>query len=119
MAQNPIPDTPSQVLALGNSMLAGLTSLGETLGITQVTPAQLSAALAAFSAQDSSYNAARTARKVASDEVGSTARTLKGWLAAVKGVLSSSFGYTWNADWVQAGFTDSTAIPTNVDDQVG
>lgn len=48
IAQNRIPNNRGQISGLGQKMKAGLTALGVTLGITQITAASFGTLLAAF-----------------------------------------------------------------------
>jgi hypothetical protein len=48
MASNALPNNSTEFIGLGNRMVAGLTSLGSALGIVQLTPVSLGAALCEF-----------------------------------------------------------------------
>src|SRR5438093_1557446 len=61
MAQNNIPSNIGQLIGLGNKMLMGLNSLGEALGITQITPAAFQAKLTAYTNGENAFAAARSA----------------------------------------------------------
>ena len=112
MPNNSIPSNTGQFLGLATKMLAGLTSLGSTLGITQITPAALQGLISAFIATDGDFNAARSAKQGASDGVLGTVAEIGEWLGVVRGVLTGHFGFRWNTMWAQAGFTNhSTAVP--------
>ncbi len=67
MANNSLPTNSAQLIGLGVKMLAGLTSLGSTLKITQITPAEFQAELNAFVTGDGDFNAARSAKQAAYD----------------------------------------------------
>ena len=100
-------------------MLAELTSLGATLGITQITPAALDAALTAFIGTDGAYNAARSARQTASDAFHTAEDALAAWLGVMRNVLAARFGNRWSTQWAQAGFVNNTtAIPTRIEDRL-
>lgn len=119
MASNQLPTTAGPLIGLGNKMLAGLTSLGATLGITQITPAALGAALAAFSGTDAAYNAARSARQTDSDAYHAAEDALAAWLGVVRNVLAARFGNRWSTQWAQAGFiNNTTAIPARIEDRL-
>ena len=49
---NPIPSSPRDLIQLGNRIEAGLTSLGATLGIIQITAAGFQTELTAFANAD-------------------------------------------------------------------
>ena len=120
MANNSLPGTTSQFIQLGNNMLAGLKALGTTLKITQITPAQFQTDLTAFVNADNAFNAARSARQGASDQVIGTVAEIGEWLGVVRGVLTGHFGARWNTMWAQAGFTNhSTAVPAKSDARIG
>ncbi len=119
MASNILPTNAGQLIGLGNKMLAGLTSLGAALGITQITPAALDAALTAFIATDGAFNAARSTRQAASDGFHTAEDALAAWLGVVRNVLAARFGNRWSTQWAQAGFTNhTTAIPARIEDRL-
>jgi hypothetical protein len=65
MAQNPIPENRGQLSGLGDKMKAGLTALGVSLGITQITAASFGALLNAFKAAYGTYNSKRSSERAA------------------------------------------------------
>ena len=112
MASNALPDNTGQLIELGNHMLAGLTLLGTTLKITQITPAEFEADLTAFINADNDFNTGRSAQQVASEASQAAIAAIAAWLGNVRGVLTASFGPRWNTSWAQAGFIpSSTAVP--------
>ncbi|MEA3188995.1 MAG: hypothetical protein QOD99_2825 [Chthoniobacter sp.] len=107
-----------QLDELGNNMEDGLTQLGVSLKINQITPGEIAAQVAAFLEKDNLFNAGRTARQEASDAVQGKLGALADWLGVVKGVLTSSFGQRWSSQWVQVGFiTPSLALPGKSSEQ--
>jgi hypothetical protein len=56
MGNNQIPAGGNQLATLAENMIAGLTQLGSTLGITQVSAAGMQTTLDAFTASDNGYN---------------------------------------------------------------
>lgn len=120
MASNALPTNINQFTQLGYNMSSGLVSLGTTLKITQITPAQFQTDLTAFVDADNAFNAARSARKAASEELQTAVTEISDWLSVVRGVLTGVFGPRWNTMWAQAGFTNnSTAVPAKTDARVG
>lgn len=86
--------------------------------LTQVTPAELAAELAAYLQVDAAFNAERTKRQGLSDVVRAAQEDLAAWLQAVKSALVGSFGTRWNADWIAVGFiTPSLEIPGTLSQQ--
>ena len=119
MSKNSIPTNTGQFIGLANKMLAGLTSLGSTLAITQITPAALQALLSAFIATDGDFNAARSAKQAASTGFQAAEEALSAWLAMVRNVLAARFGGRWSTEWAQAGFTDATtSVPKRIEDRL-
>jgi hypothetical protein len=119
MAQNTISKIRAQISGLGEKMKAGLTALGVTLGITQITVASFGALLAAFNAALGVYNSARSSRQVAYDLFHSKEDDITAWLKVVRGILIGDFGDRWNTMWAQAGFVQpSTAIPRRLQDRI-
>ena len=119
MSSYALPTNSGQLIGLGNKMLGGLTSLGVTLGITQITPAEFAPILATFADQDNAFNAGRSTRQAASDLFQSNAATLTAWLGVVRTVLAGQFGQRWNTAWAQAGFINNTTqIPTKTEDRI-
>ena len=119
MATNALPTKCGQLIALGNTMYAGLNSLGTTLGITQVTPEAFQTALTAFTNADTAYNTARTNRGAASGTLIAAMDELYRWLVTVRTVLAGRLGLRWSEAWVEAGFTDATTeVPPKHADQI-
>lgn len=120
MASNQLPTNSGQVIDLSTQMEAGLTVYGSALKIAQITPAGFQLELAAFIAQDNSYNAARSSRQTASDSYQAAIGMVADWLQVTKNVLTGRFGNRWSTEWAQAGFINpSIAIPSNAGDQLG
>ena len=119
MASNALPDNSGQLIELGTNMLAGLTLLGTTLKITQITPAEFQADLTAFIDSDNDFNAGRSSQQEASDAAQASIGAIGDWLGVVRGVLTASFGIRWNTMWAQAGFvSNSTAVPRNANARI-
>jgi hypothetical protein len=119
MANNSLPDSSGQLIGLGVKMLAGLTSLGTTLKITQITPAEFEAELNAFVTGDGDFNAARSAKQAASDAFKPADTALSGWLQITRNVLAARFGSRWSAMWAQAGFIDATtSVPRRIEERL-
>ena len=75
--------------------------------------------LSAFSTADNSFNAARSARQLASDTYQASMAVLDEWLQTMKNVLAGRFGSRWSTAWAQAGFVDhSIAIPKRIEDRI-
>ena len=114
-----LPTNAGLLLGLGNKMHVGLVELGQTLGLTQITPAAFQTILNAFSNADNTFNAARSARQVASDTYQAALAVLDEWLLTTKNVLAGRFGPRWSTAWAQSGFTNhSTAIPRKLEDRI-
>ncbi len=114
-----LPTNAGQLLGLGTKMQVGLVELGQSLGITQITPAALQTILNAFATADNSFNAARSARQSASDTYQASMEVLDAWLLTTKNVLAGRFGPRWSTAWAQAGFVDhSTAMPKRIEDRI-
>jgi hypothetical protein len=119
MAQNTIPDNRGQLSGLGDKMKAGLTALGVSLGITQITAVSFGALLSAFNAALGIYNSARSSEQVAYNLFHSKDDDITAWFTVVRGILVGDFGNRWNTMWAQAGFVQpSTKIPTRVQDRI-
>jgi hypothetical protein len=119
MASNSLPTNSGQLIGLGTTMLAGLSSFGTTLKITQITPAPFQKALTAFINADSGFNAARSAKQASSDTQKEAVATLVYWLTTARNVLAGRFGNRWSTQWAQAGFaTPSVALPTRIVEQL-
>lgn len=119
MSENRIPSSAPDLIHLGTNLLAGLNSLGETLGITQVPPATFEFALQDFVACENSFNALRSAKTAASTAWVQGQQALRAWLEVTRSVLAGRFGPRWSGLWVQAGFNDhSTAVPRTAADQL-
>ena len=119
MASNIVPTGSGPLIQLGKEAFAGLTSLGGTLMITILTPAQLQADLNAFIAADNTYNFDRSAQQVASDAFHAADDAIAGWLGDARGVFIQKFGRRWSTEWVQAGFVNnSTAVPKKIEDRL-
>lgn len=120
MAQNIIPTSGGEIIALGNQMYSGLNTLGETLGITQITPAQFGAALALFTSKEATYNASRGAKHTAAEAFTASDVALDEWELSARSVLAARLGNRWSAEWAAAGFiNNSTAVPRRMGDRLG
>ncbi len=120
MANNSLPTNAAQLIGLGVKMLAGLTSLGSTLKITQITPAAFQAELNAFVTGNGDFNAARSAKQAAYDAFKPADAALSDWLQTTRNVLAARFGTRWSTLWAQAGFIDnSTAVPRRIEERLG
>ena len=114
-----LPTNAGQLLGLGTKMQVGLVELGQSLGITQITPAALLTILNAFATADNSFNAVRSARQAASDTYQASMAVLDGWLLTTKNVLAGRFRPRWSTAWAQAGFVvHSTAMPKRIEDRI-
>ena len=80
MSKNTIPNASYDLIRLGTTMLPGLITYGETLGITQVAPTTFQFALDDFTACQNSFNAFRSAK-----HTGYAAATAQPPLAVVRG----------------------------------
>ena len=119
MGSNIVPDTAGPLIQLGKESLAGLTSLGVTLKITLLTPAQLQADLQAFISADNACNAARSSQQTASDAFHAAEDAIVSWLGDVRKVLAAHFGNAWSTQWVQAGYVNRhTSAPKRIDDRL-
>ena len=112
MASNKIPESAGLKISLGTSMYAGLSALGTTLGITQITAAAFKATLDAFVSAEQTFNARRGVKRTASGTSKSSAEELYDWELVVRTVLAGELGARWSASWTEAGFVNATtAIP--------
>lgn len=110
----------AQLIALAVKMLAGLTSLGSILKITQILPAAFQALLNAFVTADGDFNAARSARQAASDAFKPADTALSEWLQTTRNILAGRFGSRWSTMWTQAGFIKaSTQVPKRIEERLG
>lgn len=120
MGNYTLPTNSAQLIGLATKNVAGMQALATPLKLTLITTAQMEANLAAFTAQDTAYNAARSARQNASDGFTAAMAAVYPWELAVRSILAARFGTRWNTQWAQAGFTNpSTAIPAKIQDQLG
>lgn len=119
MATNAIPNNPAQIIYLGTNMLAGLTSLGTTLGITQINPGDFQTVLDGYINAENSFDASRSAKQTALDGWKGATGALFDWLLVVRTVLAGRFGNRWSTEWAQAGFTNaSSAVPKRIEGQL-
>ena len=119
MGSNIVPDSAGPLIQLGREAFAGLTSLGGTLKITLLTPAQLQADLNAFIAADNAYNAGRSTQQTASDAFHAAEDAIAAWLGDVRKVLAAHFGNRWSTQWAQAGYVNpTTSAPRRIDDRL-
>ena len=113
-----IPKDGPGAIKLGTDNVKGMQTYGSTLGITLVTLAECEGNLAAFIAQDGSYNAGRSAQQTASNNYQTALEPIYPWLLGVSNTLATIFGTRWNTEWAQAGFINKTTqIPTRNDDR--
>ena len=118
MASNALPRNTGALSKLALNMTSGLASLGTTLGITQVTAAQLDAQVAAMNAAESDFNVARLAMTDATTAATLASEAIAAWLSKARAVLVPYLGEAWSAQWAAAGFTNfSTAVPGTVGDR--
>lgn len=116
---NSIPKSASQIFGLATNMNQGLITLGSTLKITQITPAQFAAELDAFTAAESEFNAARSAKQAAADIFKPADAALAERLQVTRNILAGHFGVRWSTMWAQAGFVDhSTAVPVRIEQRL-
>lgn len=119
MGRNTLPTNSGQIIGLATNMLAGLTSLGTTLGITQISPTDFQAMLDAYMGVESSFNAARSAKQTALDGWTAATGALFEWLGVARNVLAGRFGSRWSPEWAQAGWvTPSTSVPKRLEAQL-
>jgi hypothetical protein len=119
MAGNNIPTNTNQLIGLANKMLTGLSGLGTSLGITQITPEAFQADLNAFTTEESSYIATRSSRQADYNRFHSAEKALTDWLQITRNVLAARFGSRWSTAWAQAGFVNaSTALPVRIQSRI-
>ena len=119
MAKNALPENVGDLIKLGNKMVGGLTALGQSLNITQLSAATLQAQLNAFATAQTDFNTTRDARQVASTLCTDSHAAIYGWLLKGRDVLLPYLGRSWSAAWIPAGFVNhSTAVPRYVGDQL-
>ena len=119
MAHNALPANIGDLLKLGNKMVSGLTALGQTLGISQMTAATLRAQITAFTTAQTAFNTARDARQTASTACTAFHANIEEWLTKAREVLVPYLGRSWSAAWVPAGFVNhSTSVAGSVGDQL-
>ncbi len=120
MATNILPTNSAQLIGLAQKMHTGIVKLGAAIPVTMVTAAQIHDDLEAFVAVEGDFNAARSARKEASDAFQTAEGAVYDWLLAVSNMLATPFGTRWSTAWAQAGFVNhSTAIPTKIEERLG
>lgn len=119
MADNAIPKGNKQLITLAGDMAAGLTKLGAELKITQLTPAELSGALAAFITAEGAYSGARGHRNEIYATFHAAELAMDTWLDAVRNVLRTHFGARYSQDWAQAGFTNNTTARCRAGSRIG
>src|SRR5439155_9059004 len=112
---NPLPPNNGQLIPLANNMLVGLTQLGVSLGITQITPDSFQGTITAFVNADNDFNAARSNRQALSDNYHTATDALAQWLEVVRNILAGRFGVRWSTMWAQAGFINNkAAVPSRL-----
>ena len=119
MANNVLPDNTGDLIKLGNKMVGGLTALGQTLGITQMTAASLQAQITAVTTAQTEFNTARDVRQTASSACTNFHAAIDEWLLTARDVLLPYLGRSWSAAWAAAGFVNhSTSVAGSVGDQL-
>lgn len=119
MANLAIPRPVAALILLATKMYQGLITLGTTLKITQITPVEFNTELNALIVADGEFNAARTAKQMASDLFKPADVALSEWLSVARNVLAARFGNRWSTMWAQAGFTNaSTRVPSRLMDRL-
>lgn len=119
MATNIIPSTRGPLINLGTNMLAGLTSLGTSLSITQITPPDFQTILDSYVNSEDALGYTRSGRQAALTTWGSASVDITEWLGQVRLVLAGRFGIRWSTEWAQAGYVNgSCAVPKKMDDQL-
>src|SRR5437588_7035709 len=108
MGNNPIPNTNGPFIQLANNMSTGLTQLGASLGITQITPEILQGYITAFVNADNDFNTARSDGQASSDIYHAATKALAQWLGVVRLSLAQRFGNRWSTAWAQAGFINNS-----------
>ncbi len=119
MAKNALPANIGDLIKLGNKMVGGLTALGQSLNITQLSAATLQAQINGFAAAQMDFNTTRDARQAASTVCTDLHTDIGAWLLKARDVLLPYLGRSWSAAWIPAGFVNhSTAVPPYVGDQL-
>jgi len=121
MASNEIPDKPYDIVfALAEDMADGAQANGAAVGLLQNTEAAIRADLAAATAAEATFQAARAAKKTLSTAFQIADSNAKAFLAAVKKVLSITLGDQWSAAWAATGWVGpSLRLPANADERLG
>ena len=102
MAHNALPVNIGDLIKLGNKMVGGLTALGQTLNITQLSAATLHAQLNAFATAQTTFNTTRDARQAASVLCTDSHSAIYEWLLKARDVLLPYLGRSWSAAWIPA-----------------
>ena len=120
MARNDIPTNSAQLIGLAQKNYDGIVKVGASVPVTMVTAPQLLAALNAFIAADTDFNAGRSALSTASGGFQTAMVAVYDWLLAVSNMLATPFGTRWSTAWAQAGFVNhSTGIPSKIEERLG
>ena len=119
MAKNALPPNLGDLIKLGSKMAGGLTALGQSLNITQLSAATLQGQLTAFATAQTIFNTTRDARQAASTLCTDSHAAIYEWLLKGRDVLLPYLGRSWSAAWIPAGLVNhSTAVPAYVGDQL-
>ena len=112
MAQNPLPPKLGALVVLAGKCAAGLTKYAAILSITDVTATGLTTEAATLTGTMNVFNAQRTARTTAHIPLNAASAAAKKYISDARAILATSFGDTFNAQWLAAGWiNDSTAVP--------
>ena len=119
MAQNPLPPKLGALVVLAGKCAAGLTKYAVLLSITDVTAAGLTTEATTLTGAMNVFNATRTARTAAHAPLNTASAAAKKYLTDARSMLATSFGETFNAQWLAAGWiNDNTVVPTEQPDRL-
>lgn len=97
----------------------GIKLHGAAVGLRQNEEPKLTADLVRFRDLCSSFDAARVAKRAATEAQNAADHAARQYLADVRHLLARAFGSKWNVRWLGAGFrNESTAIPASMGERL-
>lgn len=108
-------DNNSEFYRIAGVSLAGLTELGEALGITHTTVPQLTSLLSAAESSSTQFQTARSSKREAFGDLRAARADAQAYIEKTRDYFTPFLGNQWNESWAQLGFTQTTLQLPNTD----